>query len=282
MELRVATGLFLILLCKEIASQLPLVTTNTVQSSTIASSSYQSASTMAGSASTASTASTASSNTTVNTTTAIGSISTTSNTTASAPSATNLISANINTTANSASTSSNNASTSSTTISSTTSTSLTTITPNTVCNIVNNSIVNGSFQLTVTPDVLSSNNVYTVKINGSGNATVVLQAMSGANFVGNWSSSNPNCAGSPLFDMNTMLTANWTSPTSLNPVEIRAFIKVSNDTYKLTKTLNPAPTTAKPALTTAKNAGSKSRVISTYMDLSMALLFLLITTKVLL
>ncbi|XP_075045728.1 uncharacterized protein LOC142106631 [Mixophyes fleayi] len=168
-------------------------------------------------------------------------------------------------------------------------TSTSSITPTTTplypsCSIVTNNVVPNNFQLTVSPDVLSSNSVYTVKVNGSGNATIILQAKSGTSFVGNWSNGNHTCSGgSPLFEMwldpnNAILFAYWTSPSSLNPVEISAYIKV-NDTSKLTKMLTAATTNAPPV--TTNKAGSTNRPISVCMDLTKALIMIIITTKLL-
>ncbi|XP_040181931.1 placenta-expressed transcript 1 protein-like [Rana temporaria] len=102
-----------------------------------------------------------------------------------------------------------------------------------------------AFNLTVSPEKLSNNTKYTVRLEGSGNVTVILQALSSSNSVGNWSNVNISCNGSPLFqnpfENATQLQAQWTSPENLTSVNITAHIhNNANSTFIVSRTLNQA------------------------------------------
>ncbi|XP_077312051.1 uncharacterized protein LOC143933008 [Lithobates pipiens] len=99
-----------------------------------------------------------------------------------------------------------------------------------------------AFNLTVSPVTLSKNTNYTVHLEGSGNVTVILQALSSSNSVGNWSNGNISCSGSPLFqnpfENGKLLQAQWTSPENVTSVNITAHIQNANGTFIVSTTLS--------------------------------------------
>lgn len=123
-----------------------------------------------------------------------------------------------------------------------------------------------AFNLTVSPATLSNNTNYTVHLDGSGNVTVILQALSSSNSVGNWSGSNISCNGSPLFrnpfQNGNLLQAQWTSPENVTSVNITAHIQNANGTtFIVSITLSPdtvSPTATTNYTTIASNSSSST------------------------
>ncbi|XP_068096856.1 uncharacterized protein [Hyperolius riggenbachi] len=131
----------------------------------------------------------------------------------------------------------------------------------TQCSMLSNNATSNNtsaFTLTITPETLTDNSKYTVHLNGSSNFTAILQALSESNQVGNWSSGNSDCNGSPLFANTTDINATWTSANE-SSVVIRAHISKGNETIVLEKTLNRAstvPTTVPPTTNITTNANA--------------------------
>ncbi|XP_053307995.1 placenta-expressed transcript 1 protein-like [Spea bombifrons] len=120
---------------------------------------------------------------------------------------------------------------------------------NPVCNAFNssniassNSSSNGNFTITVSPSTLSGSTVYTVTVNGSGNVSVSLQAISNSSSVGNWAAANGSCNGSlsyvnPFQNSSNTIVANWTSPNNISTVQISAYI-TGNTNVTISKLLD--------------------------------------------
>ncbi|KAM4012052.1 uncharacterized protein ACNLHF_005376, partial [Anomaloglossus baeobatrachus] len=83
------------------------------------------------------------------------------------------------------------------------------------------------FNLTVSPEKLSSHTDYKVQLDGVGNFTVLLQAVSASAPVGNWSAEKDSCDGRPLFVdyslSNKHILTTWTSPENVTSVTIEAW-----------------------------------------------------------
>ncbi|KAM4703965.1 uncharacterized protein WCC33_012427 isoform 2-T2 [Rhinophrynus dorsalis] len=127
---------------------------------------------------------------------------------------------------------------------------------NPLCSILNETLGNSTntFSMQISKEMLIDNETYTVTINGSGNATVILQALSSSAEVGNWSKTNDSCGESPLFinpfdNVNVSLTATWKSPQNVSSVNITAHIKQGNETFRISKTLDAAVATVPPSTT---------------------------------
>ncbi|XP_056399862.1 uncharacterized protein LOC130294274 isoform X2 [Hyla sarda] len=131
----------------------------------------------------------------------------------------------------------------------------------TLCETILNATLSNTslpdFNLTVSPAKLSNNTVYQVELHGTGNFTVLLQAVTLSSPVGKWSPENNSCNGSLLsidhFLTNSSLNITWTSPENVTSVTINAYIHNDTLTFLLQQTLSQeavanttteAPTTA--------------------------------------
>ncbi|OCT70533.1 placenta-expressed transcript 1 protein [Xenopus laevis] len=133
---------------------------------------------------------------------------------------------------------------------------------NSLCSILNETLSNktSNFTLLVNPDnIFLVNHTYTVTLSGKGNVTVIFQALPSSNIsgsvVGQWSNTTENCDGSPLFqnlNENGSVSANWTSPNTVQSVVIYAYFKEGNDLFRKEVQLDvvsPANTTKAPDTT---------------------------------
>eukprot|EP00079_Xenopus_tropicalis_P013638 XP_002942468.1 PREDICTED: placenta-expressed transcript 1 protein-like [Xenopus tropicalis] len=183
---------------------------------------------------------------------------------------------------------------------------------NPLCGILNETLSNSTSNVTlqVIPETLFYvNHTYTVKLSGTGNITVILQALpsssnSSGSSVGHWSNTTEHCDGNPLFQgENVSVSVNWTSPDTVQSVVIYAYIKEGSDVFRnevrldavpdttgnattgnVTTTEKPGTTATKITSTTAIQTTSASSVIhpsSLFMALTETIGLLLITSKLL-
>ncbi|XP_075047596.1 placenta-expressed transcript 1 protein-like [Mixophyes fleayi] len=140
-------------------------------------------------------------------------------------------------------------------------------TSNPQCELFNSTSVsnssNSNFTLTVSPETLSSNTIYSVHLSGIGNATVNLEAESLSKLVGIWSHGDINCNQSFQFVITdqdgSQLQANWTSPENLTSVTIKAYIQLpDNSLFLITRELNSAIPTPTTNTTEAPSNGSST------------------------
>ncbi|XP_053546107.1 placenta-expressed transcript 1 protein [Bombina bombina] len=131
---------------------------------------------------------------------------------------------------------------------------------NSVCseNVQCDNILNGTqnnnnntqnYTISLSPNVIQANQTYTVTVTGSGNVTVLLQATANSMQVGNWSSGDTDCNGSPLFNdpfksENSSLIANWTLANAVDSVTISASILNGTDLFKISEVLSSPVTSA--------------------------------------
>ncbi|PIO15135.1 hypothetical protein AB205_0075620 [Aquarana catesbeiana] len=137
------------------------------------------------------------------------------------------------------------------------------------------------YQMSISPEVLYNDTVYTVNITGNSNesVTVLLQALSNNTAAGTWSLNGSSiCIGGPLlnytFDANTSLIANWTSsPSSSIPDSVDLIVSIRNGSvsYKLSKTLHAG----------SASAASSIQPYSMFLALIETLSLLVITSKLL-
>ncbi|KAM4652618.1 uncharacterized protein O3C94_014884 [Discoglossus pictus] len=133
---------------------------------------------------------------------------------------------------------------------------------NSSCDILNATNVNNNssnYVLNVNPTTISANETYTVTVTGSGNVTIILQALQNNINVGNWSSGNESCSGSPLFIdqlQNTSVNAKWSSPDTVGEVVISAHISNGSDVFLYQKTLTSIGTTVSPSNWTTSNTNT--------------------------
>ncbi|KAM4016232.1 uncharacterized protein ACNLHF_002644 [Anomaloglossus baeobatrachus] len=104
------------------------------------------------------------------------------------------------------------------------------------------------FNLTVSPEKLSSHTDYKVQLDGVGNFTVLLQAVNASAPVGNWSAEKDSCDGRPLFVdyslSNKHILTTWTSPENVTSVTIEVYLRNNTDTFVLRKILSKDSTPA--------------------------------------
>ncbi|KAM8927661.1 uncharacterized protein RCH25_007902 [Pelodytes ibericus] len=109
------------------------------------------------------------------------------------------------------------------------------------------------FHIDVSPKTLQNNVTYTVTVNGTGNVTVVLQALSNSSVVGNWLEVSGNCSGNPLFEnplaSTRNLVVNWTSPSDvISQVIITAYITNHSAIFNISQTLEAGKLSARIAI----------------------------------
>ncbi|KAM4652617.1 uncharacterized protein O3C94_014883 [Discoglossus pictus] len=160
----------------------------------------------------------------------------------------------------------------------------------TLCDKVNSTAPsNNNYTLTVSPTSYIANRTYNVTLKGSGNVTVILQALFNASNVGSWPQANltNNCSGSPIFLNqfpygNETLTTNWTAPNNGTSVVIRAFIINGTENYSINTTLvNVVATTPATTKTTTKNMASAKHPSSMFMIVIQSLGLIAIISKLL-
>ncbi|XP_068098886.1 placenta-expressed transcript 1 protein-like [Hyperolius riggenbachi] len=146
------------------------------------------------------------------------------------------------------------------------------------CDFPNNTASSDIYTLSIFPEILYNDTVYTVKINGSGSVKVLFQSLSNNTAVGTWSQNGTNnCAGGPLFNVtmnaNKSLVANWTSPSDQLPafVDIKVSITDGNVTNILRKKLYAG----------SANAGSAFQPLSTCFAVIQSLGLLVLTRNLL-
>ncbi|XP_072282190.1 uncharacterized protein [Pyxicephalus adspersus] len=124
-----------------------------------------------------------------------------------------------------------------------------------------------AFNLTVSPDTLSDNTNYIVHLEGSGNVTVILQALSTSGPVGNWSNGNISCDGSPLFlnpfENGSQIQAQWKSSNNVTSVNITAHIHNENSTFIVSRTLSHVGVSPTTNITTATTSSNNVNATST-------------------
>ncbi|XP_077314241.1 uncharacterized protein LOC143934464 [Lithobates pipiens] len=148
------------------------------------------------------------------------------------------------------------------------------------CDFSNKTSSDLNYQMSISPEVLYNDTVYTVNVtsNRNGSVTVLLQALSNNTAAGTWSlNGSSSCIGGPLlnytFVANKSLIANWTSPSPSIPdsVDLIVSIRDGNMTYKLSKTLH----------TGSASAASSIQPYSMFLALIETLSLLVITSKLL-
>ncbi|XP_005987300.2 uncharacterized protein LOC102357207 [Latimeria chalumnae] len=116
------------------------------------------------------------------------------------------------------------------------------------CEIAKNATdATSNYNLTVHPTNYIANTSYTVTVTGTGNVMMtLLQAPAGT-----WENGTLNCSDSFVsvgFNATSLpLTAVWVSPSTIldsASAEIRAYIKMENETYRLSTNLTQSMTTA--------------------------------------
>ncbi|XP_073441414.1 uncharacterized protein [Dendrobates tinctorius] len=131
-------------------------------------------------------------------------------------------------------------------------------------NLKNDSLSN--FNLTVSPDKLSSNANYSVQLKGAGDFTVLFQAVIGSVSAGKWSTQNDSCDGSPLFINHSFssqhIDTTWTSPVNVTSVTIKAYLQNKPNTFILHEILredsSPDVNTTKAPSTSNHTEGTKA------------------------
>ncbi|XP_069597340.1 uncharacterized protein [Ranitomeya imitator] len=123
-----------------------------------------------------------------------------------------------------------------------------------------------NFTLSVSPEKLSSNTSYSVQLNGTGNFTVLFQAVIGSGSVGKWSAESENCDGSPLFINHSLssqhIVTAWTSPVNVTSATIKVYLHNTAETFALHKILlkdsSPGTNTTKAPSTTNHTESTKA------------------------
>ncbi|CAJ0924303.1 unnamed protein product [Ranitomeya imitator] len=130
-----------------------------------------------------------------------------------------------------------------------------------------------------------------VQLNGTGNFTVLFQAVIGSGSVGKWSAESENCDGSPLFINHSLssqhIVTAWTSPVNVTSATIKVYLHNTAETFALHKILlkdsspgtntTKVTTTHRVVKTTSAASIDQSSLVS--MALSLILGVLLIPNK---
>ncbi|KAE8592721.1 hypothetical protein XENTR_v10018863 [Xenopus tropicalis] len=111
---------------------------------------------------------------------------------------------------------------------------------------------------------------------------IILQAVWNNTFVGKWleqaGGTNDPCCNGIFFSnislqANQPLTATWTSPNTLNCVEIRAIINDGSATYNVSQVLNQASSTTTSSAVTKTSTSGSTRHFSSILYLVAMLVF---------
>ncbi|XP_078055009.1 uncharacterized protein LOC144479867 [Mustelus asterias] len=136
--------------------------------------------------------------------------------------------------------------------------------------MLQNATDGGEFTLTISPEYYQPDKNYTVTVNGTGtNLDVALSASYNNTGFGMWMNKAANCTG--VYGIRSLpFHEIWKSDDSMNitwPVEFKAYIKVGNMTYVMSKSIPSVSMTTAAPMTTNGTFGNMSTM--TYASTSM-------------